>query len=127
AGFAVTVGVGLLGATAITAYVWFAFLGAACATVLVYLIGSAGRGSASPVTLVLAGVALSAVLGGFSTFLTLIDENTFRAIRTWGLGSFARTGLEETGDVAPFLLVGLVLAIGISGSLNSIALGDDLA
>ena len=44
-----------------------------------------------------------------------------------GLGSFARTGLEETGDVAPFLLVGLVLAIGISGSLNSIALGDDLA
>lgn len=127
AGFAVTLGVGLLGMSTITGYIWFAFVGAAAATVLVYLIGAAGRGSASPVTLVLAGVALAAVLGGFSTFLTLIDEDTFRAIRSWGLGSIARTGLDETLQVAPFLLLGLVLAIGISGSLNSIALGDDLA
>ena len=55
-----------------------------------YLIGSAGRGTASPVTLVLAGVALSAVFGGFSTFLTLIDKDTFRSKCNWGLGSIAR-------------------------------------
>lgn len=127
AGFAVTLGVGLLGLSGITGYVWFAFLGAAGATILVYLIGSAGRGLVSPVTLVLAGVALGAVLGGISTFLTLIDPDTFRSMRNWGLGSIARTTLDDTLRIAPFLVVGLVIAIALAGSLNSIALGDDLA
>jgi iron complex transport system permease protein len=127
AGFAVTLGVGFFGLSTISGYVWFAFLGAAAATVLVYLIGAAGRGSTSPVTLVLAGVALGAVLGGFATFLTLIDEKTFRALRSWGLGSIARTGPDDTLAVVPFIAVGLLIAILLSGSLNSIALGDDLA
>ncbi len=127
AGFAVTLGVGLFGLSGISGYIWFAFLGAAAATILVYLIGSAGRGTASPVTLVLAGVALGAVLGGFSTFLTLIDKDTFRSLRNWGLGSIARTSLDDAVSVMPFLLVGLLIAVALSGSLNSIALGDDLA
>ncbi|GAB3842991.1 FecCD family ABC transporter permease [Nesterenkonia populi] len=127
AGFAVTLGVGLFGLTGITGYIWFAFIGAALTTLLVYTIGTAGRGSASPVTLVLAGVALSAVLNGFSTFLTLIDPETFRSIRSWGLGSIARTDLGDTLYVLPFLLAGLIIAVCLSGALNSIALGDDLA
>jgi iron complex transport system permease protein len=127
AGFAVTLGVGIFGLSSLTGYIWFAFAGAIVATVLVYLIGSSGRGSASPVTLVLAGVALAAVLGGFSTFLTLIDPDTFQSIRNWGLGSIARTSLDDAAAVAPFLLAGLVLTGFVAGPLNSIALGDDLA
>ncbi|GLY15078.1 iron chelate uptake ABC transporter family permease subunit [Kineosporia rhizophila] len=127
AGFAVTLGVGLLGLNDISGYVWFAFAGAAAATVLVYLIGSAGRGSVAPETLVLAGVALNAVLGGVTNFLTLIDEQTFEALRNWGLGSIAATNSEDAVQVAPFIGAGLLIAIALSGSLNSIALGDDLA
>lgn len=127
AGFAVTLGVGVFGLSGVTGYVWFAFIGAAAATILVYLIGAAGRGTANPITLVLAGVALAAVLGGFSTFLTLIDEDTFRSIRNWGIGSIARTSLDDTLAVAPFLAVGLGVALLLAGALNSIALGDDLA
>ncbi|WP_022873252.1 FecCD family ABC transporter permease [Nesterenkonia alba] len=127
AGFAVTLGVGFFGLTGITGYIWFAFLGAAAATLLVYVIGSAGRGIISPVTLVLAGVALGAVLNGFSTFLTLIDPDTFRSIRNWGLGSIARTDLADTLSVLPLLLTGLAIAVCLSGSLNSVTLGDDLA
>lgn len=127
AGFAVTIGVGFFGLSGITGYIWFAFAGAVVATVLVYLIGSAGGGAASPVTLVLAGVALSAVLTGFSTFLALIDEETFRSIRSWGVGSIARTSLDDATAVLPFLVCGLMLAAVISGSLNAVALGDDLA
>jgi len=132
AGFAVTLGVGFFGLTSITGYVWFAFLGAAAATLLVYLIGSAGgRGSpvtpVTPVALVLAGVALGAVLTGFSTTLALLDPDTFRAVRNWGLGSIDRTELDQTLSVAPFLAAGLLLAVALAGSLNSLALGDDLA
>ena len=127
AGFAVTLGVGLFGVASISGYMWFAFMGASLATIAVYFIGSKAGGGATPATLVLAGVALAAVLGGVTHFMTLIDPNTFEAVRTWGLGSVARTDLEETSSVAPFIAAGLVIALGIAGSLNSIALGDDLA
>lgn len=126
AGFAVTVGVGLFGLSGVSGYIWWAFAGAAGATVLVYLIGSLG-GSTSPVTMVLAGIALGAVLGGITTFLTLLDEDTFRSIRSWGVGSIARTNVDDILTVAPFIALGLLLAFAISGSLNAVALGDDLA
>lgn len=127
AGLAVTVGVALLGSATTGQYVWFAFAGAAAATVLVHLVGAGGRAAASPVTLVLAGVALGAVLGGVATFLTLIDPEVFRAVRSWGLGSLARTGLGDLAAVAPFLLVGLLVALALTGSLNALALGEDSA
>lgn len=131
AGFAVTLGVGFFGLTSISGYIWFAFLGAAITTVVVYFIGSGAllgaSGKANPATLVLAGVALAAVLSGITQFLTLIDPDTFQAIRNWSLGSVARADLSDTALVAPFLAAGLVLALAISSSLNSIALGDDLA
>ncbi|RRD03561.1 iron ABC transporter permease [Arachnia propionica] len=63
AGFAVTLGVACFGAAGHTAFMWWAMAGALVTTVLVHLIGSGGRLDASPVTLVLAGVALGAVLG----------------------------------------------------------------
>lgn len=128
AGLAVTVGVGVFGIAGITQYIWFAFIGAAATTILVYIIGLAGgaRG-ANPATLVLAGVALAAVFGGITSFLQLIDPDTFEAIRNWNLGSVARTSLDDAQSVLPFLLLGFVLAIIVSTDLNSIALGDDLA
>ncbi|KAA9393670.1 iron ABC transporter permease [Kocuria coralli] len=127
AGFAVTVGVGLLGVTGGPLFLWIAFAGALVATVLVYLIGSGGRGSASPATLVLAGVALSAVLGGIGTVMELFDPDTFRDVRRWGLGSVVVTDLSGVELMLPYLLVALVIALAISGSLNAIALGDDFA
>ena len=126
AGLAVTVGVAFLGISTAAQYVWLAFAGAALATLLVYMVGAAG-GHLSPETLVLAGVALGGVLGGVTNFLNLIDPETFQALRTWGLGSIVVTSTRDVWAVAPFLLAGMVLAVGLSGALNSIALGDDLA
>ncbi|MDQ1102741.1 iron complex transport system permease protein [Nocardioides zeae] len=127
AGFAVTLGVGIFGVASVSGYVWFAFVGAAFATGLVYLIGAAGGGGASPITLVLAGVALAAVLGGVQQFLTLIDPTTFDRLRSWGVGSIDSTSLDDTLAVLPFLAVGLLVALALSGALNAVALGDDLA
>lgn len=128
ASFAVTIGVALLGLTHVTEYMWFAFLGAAAATVLVYFIGSVGRGgSSTPATLVLAGVALGAFLGGITSLLRLMDPDTFDTLRMWGVGSIARLSFDEIKGIVPMLVIGLLIALCISNSLNSIALGDDLA
>lgn len=129
AAFTVTVGVSALGLESASGYVWFAFLGAALTTGLVYAIGAASSrgGTAHPATLVLAGVALGAVLTGLSRFLTLINPQTFDAIRHWGVGSVAGAPLADALHVLPFVGLGLAIALALSPALNSIALGDDLA
>lgn len=125
--FAVAMGVGLLGVTAPSGYVWFAFGGALVTTVVVYLIGSIGRGSVSPAQLTLAGVALGAVLSGITSALLLADQETFSVIRAWEAGSFADRGGEVISATVPFLVVGLVIALALGPALNAVALGDDLA
>ena len=60
ASLAVVVGIYSFGISSLTGYVWFAFVGAAVASVVVYGLGSLGRGGATPVKLALAGAALGA-------------------------------------------------------------------
>lgn len=127
AGFAVTLGAGFLGITGGVGFLWLAFAGALLATVLVYLIGAGGRAGMSPATLVLAGIALGAVLGGIATVLQLFDPETFRAVRRWGLGSVAVTDFSGLQLMLPYLLAALAISLVIAGPLNAIALGDDIA
>lgn len=125
AALAVTLGVALLSVQGISAYAWFAFAGAMITTVAVYLIG--GRLGADPMRLVLAGLALGAVISGVTGMLTLSDPNTFDAMRSWLVGSLENRDFSHLVPLLPYLAVGLVLALVVTGSLNALALGDDLA
>ncbi len=127
ASFAVALGVAALGLTNFEQYVWFSFAGAVVATVAVYLIGGAGRRRATPVRLTLAGVALGAVLAGITSGIALLDRTTFDRLRFWGAGSLAGPDLGLVARLAPFVLVGLVIALTIARPLNAIALGEELA
>lgn len=127
AAFTVSIGVAAFGISSVHHYIWFAFAGAIAATVLVYAIGSVGRGAASPARLTLSGVAIGAVLGGITSGLALLDPATFDRMRFWGAGSLTAPGFENIWAIAPFLLLGIGLAILVARPLNAIALGDDLA
>lgn len=127
AAFFVTLAVGLLGFHSIYAYLWFAFVGAVLVTIAVYALGAAGRDGPTPVRLVLAGVALSAVLGGIGSAITLLDPQTFDSMRFWSSGSIAGRDMDVVKTVAPFIVAGLVIALSAARSLNAVALGDDLA
>jgi iron complex transport system permease protein len=127
ASFFVLIAVGYLGYTSLDAYIWFAFLGAIVTTVVVYLVGSAGRSGATPISLTLAGVAIGAILGGVSTALTLLNPSAFDRMRHWGAGALSGGNYDAVVTVAPFVIVGLVLAGAVARPLNAVALGDDLA
>lgn len=114
-------------ASSTAALVWPALIGAALATVLVLLLAAAGRGPATPVRMVLAGVALAAVCGGITTGIRLSDEPTFARFRSWAAGSVAGRDLTDLGAVLPLVLVGLLLGILLVKPLNAVALGDDVA
>ncbi|MGU3356568.1 FecCD family ABC transporter permease [Microbacterium sp. M4A5_1d] len=127
AALAVALGMAVFGVHTTSGAVWFAFVGALVVTVAVYLIGSGGRGAAGPIRLTLAGVALGAVLSGITTGIVLSDPDAFDAMRSWNAGSLLGRGWDTIVPVAPFIALGLVLALVLGAGLNAVALGDDVA
>ena len=127
ASFFVTLAVGFLGIASIGGYIWFAFLGAVLATLLVYAIGSVGRGAGGGGGVTLAGVAVGAVLSGISNGLALLNPAAFDRLRYWSAGSLTTPGYDNLLVILPFIVVGIGLAVAVSRPLNAIALGDDLA
>lgn len=127
AAFFVILAVGLFGVHSIDAWLWFAFLGAILVTFAVYALGAASRDGATSTRLVLAGVALSAVLGGIGAAITLLDPQAFDAMRFWSIGSVAGRNMDVVLTVAPFIGFGLLIALMAARSLNAMALGNDLA
>jgi iron complex transport system permease protein len=120
-------GIYWFGLSTLTAYVWLAFAGAAAASVAVYFLGSLGREGATPVKLALAGAALTAMLGSLTTALLIGDVDTFDQFRFWSVGSFAGRGPDVAAQVAPFIVVGVVLSLFCGRVLNAMSLGDDVA
>lgn len=127
AAFFVTMAVGILGWQSIDAYIWAAFAGAVVVTSVVYGLGAAGRDGATPVRLVLLGVAIAAVLGGIGSAITLLDPSAFDAMRMWSIGSIAGRDMAVVTAVSPFIGTGLLIALIASRPLNAVSLGDDLA
>lgn len=126
ASFAVTVAVGVLGVTSIQGYMWFAFAGAFVVTIMVLALGSTRQGQ-SPVIMVLAGVCVSAVLGGAREALQLTNPGAFDAMRSWNAGSILGRPLDLIWPILPFFALALVLAFAVAAPLNAMALGDELA
>lgn len=121
--FAITV----LGIRGVSVYVWFAFAGATTATILVYTIASMGREGATPVKLALAGAAVTAGLGSVTIGIVMTNVDALNELRFWQVGSLAGRYLPILTGVAPFLIAGLVVALGLGRALNGLALGEDLA
>ncbi|WP_394613822.1 FecCD family ABC transporter permease [Lentzea sp. JNUCC 0626] len=123
----VVFGIQVFGLTTLTGYVWFGLAGAALAAVVVHLIGSLGRGGATPMKLALAGTAFSAVVGSLTTAVLLTDLTTFEDFRFWQVGSLVGRGMDVAVQGVPFLALGALLAFGAARSLNALALGEDVA
>lgn len=124
---AVALSISLFGLASFSQYVWFAFLGAIVATAAVYLIGSAGRGTATPVRLTVTGMAFGAALSGIATGVTLLDQRTFDLLRDWNAGSLVGRDPALTAQLLPFVAIGVVIAVVLARSLNAVALGDETA
>ncbi|WP_186763315.1 FecCD family ABC transporter permease [Lentzea tibetensis] len=122
---AVVVGIAFLGIGSITGYLWLGLLGAAAASVVVYVLGAAGSGAASPDRLVLAGAAISAVLLAFVSAVLLLYPMSFMSFRFWNVGSIAGRQMDVVLRIAPVMLAGILLTLGLTRSLNILALGEE--
>ncbi|MED7948477.1 FecCD family ABC transporter permease [Streptomyces sp. BE303] len=127
ASFAVVAAISLFGFTDPFQYVWFAFLGAALAGVVVFGLSSIGRGAGNPLTLALAGQGVAVFLAAMTTAIALSDKAALNALRFWNAGSVAGVPFRVIWPVTAFVVVGLVLALVTLPSVNLLNLGDDVA
>lgn len=108
-------------------YALFAFVGAALTAIAVYGLGSLGRGGPTPLNLTIAGAAFTALLSSFTTGVLILNQRTLEEVRFWLAGSVAGRDLGLLLQVAPYLLVGLVLAFSLGRQITTISLGEDVA
>lgn len=104
---------------------FFAFAGALLSAGLVYGFSRTSSG-VRPEVLVLAGVALSSLLGAALVAVIISNEN-IQSIYFWLFGSFSFASPLFVGIAAAALLAGICAPIFFSRQLNILLLGDEEA
>ena len=127
AGMCVVASISLIGVTSLFGYIWFGFLGAAVASVIVYLVGTFARGGATPITLALAGAAVHALFTALTAGMVIMDRQALETYRFWTVGSVSGRPVDLTIQMLPFIVVGLLLAVANASGLNALSLGEDIA
>ena len=104
----------------------FAFIGAIAATVVVYLLSRVGK-TLPVTTLILAGVALSALLGSIVSYLVISSGNRLHSIIFWMMGSFSGSQWSEVLMVLPYIVVGTAVIVIFARLLNVMQLDEEQA
>ncbi len=105
---------------------WVAFLGALVAALLVALLGRERRGGISPVRVVLAGVAVTALFVSLAQGLLIIDQERFESLLLWLAGSVAGRELEMMTPLLPFFLFAAGVCLFLVRQLNLLVLEEEV-
>ncbi len=105
----------------------FSVVGAAISTLIVFSLSSRIKGSESGVKLLLAGSAMGTLFGAFSTAITLwFYDQQGAGIFLWNNSGLL--GIRWVGiAVLSMGLIGVVIALCISGRLTILGMGDETA
>lgn len=105
-----------------------AFIGAFAMSLGVLFISNLG-GRSNSVKLLLAGMALSAVCGAFSSFIVYFANNKegMQTIAYWMMGSFAGAKWETLAVIGPIVVLAVMFFWTQSRMLNLMLLGDEYA
>ncbi|MEY4695597.1 MAG: hypothetical protein RIT14_25 [Pseudomonadota bacterium] len=104
-----------------------AALAGAGLSVVVILALAGPRGGA--LTLILAGIALSAMTGAGTSLVLNLSPNPFAAMEIvyWMMGSLADRSMAQVWLAAPFMLAGAVMILSCGRALDALTLGEDAA
>jgi len=103
-----------------------ALAGALIGVVLVLVL--AGPGGSS-LTLILAGIAISALAGAFTSLVLNLSPNPFAAneIVFWMMGSLADRSMTHVWIAFPLIVIGALMLATLSRGLDALTLGEDAA
>ena len=121
--FAVT----FVGISNLTQFTWISFLGAAVAGFVVYLLGSLGRDGLTPVKLVLAGAAITALAASIRHGMMVLNEKAADEVLFWLAGSVGGRKLEYLTSVFPYMVIAWIAAFVLARPIQTLLMGDDVA
>ncbi|MFG6175943.1 FecCD family ABC transporter permease [Halomonas sp. THAF12] len=124
--FFVVIAVSLLPLHAPADVVWAALLGALVAACLVVALSRGRHGELSPLRVVLAGVAITAMFVSFSQGLLIIDRQSFESVLYWLAGSVSGRELSLVVPLLPLFGGALLLCALLVRHANALLLGDDM-
>jgi iron complex transport system permease protein len=124
-GAVLTIHLGLSAAVALTLPLG-ALLGAAVAMLAVVALAGKHGG---PVTLILAGLAVSSLATALVSLALNVSQNPFAMVEMvfWLMGSLADRSLPQVWLAAPFMLAGIALLLLLGRALDALSLGEDAA
>lgn len=102
-----------------------AFVGAFITAVVIYVF--AWDKGASPLKIILAGVAINAMLGAVQSGIMILYSDRVQSVLPWLAGGFQGKGWFHVEFVWPFAIVGLLLACFAIRPINLLLLGDETA
>lgn len=108
-------------------YIWLSLIGAAITAIFVYMVASIGNSGITTIKLALSGAAISMALSSLVSTVMLPRSQVMNDFRFWQVGSISGAGWAEISIIAPYLIVGFIIAICIIPYLNGLALGDEMA
>jgi iron complex transport system permease protein len=117
--------------TGLAAAWWLALpmaaLAGALAAVLLILLLAGPRGSS--LTLILAGIAISALAGAMTTLVLNLSPNPFAASEVvfWMMGSLSDRSFDHVWIALPFMVIGWSLLLSLGRPLDVLTLGEDAA
>ncbi|KGR75191.1 FecCD family ABC transporter permease [Ureibacillus sinduriensis] len=123
----VVCGIAFFNISSANEYIWLAIAGAILTSIFVFGIGSMGSGGATPLKLVLAGAATSAILSSLVVAVMIPRSNVMDQFRFWQVGSVGSGNWDSIATFVPFLIIGLLIAVFTGPGLNALALGDEVA
>jgi len=103
-----------------------AFAGTVAAVLLVYGLGGIGP-RASPLTLLLAGAALSTILGAMVSLLMVLNDRSLSATFAWLLGGLGGRGWSQVMTAVAYVVPGLAVTVALARPLDALALGEETA
>ena len=127
AALAVVISIRFLGVSDVQGYVIAALVGTIAVAALVQSLTLMAPRASAPVSMALAGAAVMALAQSLIGAVLVTDRGALDSFRFWQVGSVAGRDSTQVLDIAPFLVVGLVLSLTAGPTLNAVALGDDLA
>ncbi|GLB27911.1 putative siderophore transport system permease protein YfiZ [Lacrimispora xylanolytica] len=107
--------------------VWAAFGGAAISSAAVYFLGSIGRDGLTPIKIILAGSAITALFTSFTQGLLVLSESGMKNTLSWLAGAIVGRNLEHQKMVLPYMIIGMLLAFALAVHINILTSGDDVA
>jgi iron complex transport system permease protein len=102
-----------------------AFTGALLATLFIYFL--AWKEGAATTRLILAGVAVSSLLGAGNNAIMTFYPDKISGVIGFMVGGLSSTNWKHVDMIFPYAIMGMILLLFISNKLNILLLGDEVA